>query len=235
MNDLIIGILGGMGPEATANLYLNLINSTEVTKDQDHFRVIIDSNAKIPDRTSAILNKGKSPVKELIDTAKNLEKLNVDVGLIPCITAHYYYEDIQKNVDFKMLNALEELNYYLKEEFENIKKVGVLSTSGTIKTDLFNKYLSDFQMIYPNEEIQKNYVMEAIYGKRGIKKTNDKKYALDLLNKAAKVLLKKDVDIIIAGCTEIGLVLSKNNLKVNVVDPMDVLIKKVFELEGKNE
>ncbi|MGM0378963.1 MAG: aspartate/glutamate racemase family protein [Bacillota bacterium] len=235
MNDLLIGILGGMGPEATANLYLNLINSTEVTKDQDHFRVIIDSNAKIPDRTSAILNKGKSPVNDLVATAKNLEKLNVDIGLIPCITAHYYYEDIQKSVNFKVLNALEELNQYLKKEFENIKKVGVLSTSGTIKTNLFNKYLDDFEITYPNEKIQKDYVMEAIYGKKGIKKTKDKKYALNLLNKAAKVLMKQEVDIIIAGCTEIGLVLSNNKLNVNIVDPMDVLIKKVFELEGKNE
>ena len=95
MNDKLIGILGGMGPEATAHFYFKLIKATPSKTDQDHFRVIMDSNSKIPDRTSAIFGNGENPVPALIETAKTLECAKVDVACIPCITAHYFIDEIQ--------------------------------------------------------------------------------------------------------------------------------------------
>src|SRR5699024_11272640 len=74
MNNKVIGIIGGMGPEATANLFMKIIKATKVKEEQEHFRVIIDSNPKIPDRTKAILGKGQSPVNAIVDIANNLDK-----------------------------------------------------------------------------------------------------------------------------------------------------------------
>jgi len=143
MNNKVIGIIGGMGPEATANFYMNLIKATKVNVDQDHFRVIIDSNSKIPDRTKAILGVGESPVNQMIDAAKNLEKTGVDIGCIPCITAHYFIEDVSKAVNYPILNALKELERFIELRFSNIKKIGILATSGTVNSELFTKYLKD--------------------------------------------------------------------------------------------
>ena len=153
MNDRVIGIIGGMGPEATADLYMKIIKATKVENDQDHFRVIIDSNPKIPDRTEAILRNGESPVETMIQTGKNLEKLGADICCIPCITAHYFIEELQKELSVKIVNALEEVNIYLKENYPKLENVGILATMGSVKTEIFKKYLPDFNIIYPNANV----------------------------------------------------------------------------------
>lgn len=227
MNDKIIGIIGGMGPKATIDLYTKIVDATEIEKEQDHFRVIIDSNPRIPDRTEGILGIGESPLNALIETGKNLEKLGVDIGCIPCITAHYFIEDVQKELSYPILNALEELNKYIKENYSGVKKVGVLATTGTRKIGLFQKYLTDFSIIYPSDEIQKECVMEAIYGKEGIKHGNLGNKPLQLLKRASDELIEKGAELIISGCTEIILVLKPHHITKPLIDPMDVLAKAI--------
>lgn len=227
MNDKIIGIIGGMGPSATADLYIKIINATKVTKDQEHFRVVIDSNPKIPDRTKAILGEGESPVPEIIRTAKNLEKLNVDIACIPCITTHFFIEEIQAAVNFEILNAIEVLHDYIKLNFKDAKKVGILSTTGTIKAGTFGKYLTEFEIIYPDEKMQSDNVMESIYGKNGIKCGNYGDEPRKLLQEAADSLIRKGADIIISGCTEISLVLKPEHIKKTLIDPMQVLAERL--------
>ena len=99
MKEKIIGILGGMGPEATADLFYKIIKLTPAKKDQEHLRIIIDNNPKIPDRTKAILYKGENPLPELIKTAQNLEKAGANFIIMPCNTAHYYHHEIQKIIN----------------------------------------------------------------------------------------------------------------------------------------
>ncbi len=230
MNDKIIGILGGMGPEATAYFYFKLIKATPVKIDQDHFRVIMDSNSKIPDRTTAILGKGESPVPALIQTAKTLEAAGVDVACIPCITSHYFIDEIQSSVNFKILNALKELDLYIKTEYPDIKNIGIMATSGTLKTGLFDKYLGSFNLIYPDEDNQKNKVMDAIYSSEyGIKSGVTEGKPVDMLVQAGETLIKRGAQMLISGCTEIGLVLNSSHFDVPVIDPMEVLIKKVIK------
>lgn len=229
MNDKIIGIIGGMGPEATAELYMKIIKATKVNRDQDHFRVIIDSNPKIPDRTQAILNNGESPVEAIVETAKNLEKLGVNIGCLPCITSHYFIEEIQKQVSFKILNALEELNIYLKDNYPQVKNIGILATTGTIKTNLFNKYLPDFNIVYVDSTTQSEKVMEAIYGEGSIKRGNTEGKPLKLLIEASQELVDKGAEIIVAGCTEITLALKSHNINNPLVDPMDVVAESIVK------
>jgi len=222
VNDKIIGIIGGMGPEATADLYLKIIKNTKAKKDQDHFRVIIDSNVKIPDRTQAILHNGEDPTPYLIQTAKNLDKLSVDVACIPCITAHYFYEAVQESVSFKIINIIEEVVEYIKKYYPNIRKVGILSTTGTIKTELFNQYLKDYTIVYPTTEIQEKNVMKAIYGEKGIKSGGEPEYARKLLVEAGEKVISRGAEVIIAGCTEIGLVLDKDSFDVETLDLLEI-------------
>jgi aspartate racemase len=224
MREKILGIIGGMGPEATAQLYMKMIKATKVKRDQDHFRIIIDSNPKIPDRTKAILGLGESPVPYIIETAKNLEKMGVDIACIPCMTSHYFFDEIQAGVDMKIMNAFEELNNYLKKNFEGVVNIGVLATTGTRNTKIFEKYLSDMKIIYPDERFQSDYVMEAIYGEgTGIKSGVTEGRPVELLIEAGKNVIEKGAEVVILGCTEIGLVLKKDSLSKPSIDPMDVM------------
>jgi aspartate racemase len=229
MNDKIIGILGGMGPEATAECYMKIIRATHAKKDQEHFHVIIDSNAKIPDRTEAISGRGENPVPEMVHAAKNLEKLEVDVACIPCMTAHYFIEEVQKEVSFPLLNAFLELKKYISDYYPSVSKVGVLATTGTLETGLFEKYLDHLDVIYPTPMTQNDKVMRAIYGENGIKSGNTDGEPLHLLKEASQELLDNGAELIISGCTEIGLVLRPYHLPTPLLDPMEVVANVVVK------
>lgn len=231
MNNNIIGIIGGMGPEATANLYMKIIKATHVERDQDHFRVIIDSNPKVPDRTSAILYGGESPVNTLVGMGKNLEKLNVDIALLPCITSHYFIKEVQNQLSIPIINALEELNNYIKSYYPNVTKIGVLATSGTIKSGLFEKFIKDIEIIIPSPPSQERKVMKAIYGEKGIKAGNIEGQPLELLISASNELIQEGAELIIAGCTEVGLVLNSHHISKPLIDPMDGIVELVIREE----
>jgi len=166
--DKIIGILGGMGPEATATLFLKIIRATPAKRDQDHFRIIIDNNPKIPERTSAILGKGKSPLKQLQETLHNLEKAGAEIIAMPCNTAHYYYNELQASANVPIINIVSETAVYIAQNFPNIKKIGLLATTGTIKSRIYHQAITKMEKITPDDSEQE-IVMNAIYGEQGIK------------------------------------------------------------------
>ncbi|GAA0371706.1 aspartate racemase [Alkalibacterium iburiense] len=230
-DEKVIGILGGMGPEATASLYMKLIKATPVSKDQDHHRVLIDSNPKIPDRTQAILYGGPSPLEEMIKTANRLEKAGATVIVMPCITAHYFYEDLSQAVSIPIYHVLKGLNDYIKDTYPHEKKIGVLSTTATQEMQLFQKALKGVEILHPNKSIQENKVMEAIYGEEGIKRGGEVSGTKQLLKEAANYLIKeKQCELIIGGCTEIELALKSEDISVPFIDPMkvaaEVLVKE---------
>lgn len=229
MNDRILGIIGGMGPEATVSFYKRIIALTEVTRDQDHFRVIIDSNPKIPDRSSAILYGEPSPLPALIETAKNLEKMGAETAGIPCITAHHYLNDLRKHTSLKIISAIESVHDILEKEHPG-KTIGILATTGTIKTQLFNQQLNH-SIIYPHPDSQDEKVMAAIYGEEGIKNVGITQKSLNLLIEAADELIERGADVIIAGCTEIGVILNQEHIKCSFIDPMNVLAKYMIKDE----
>ncbi len=225
MNDRVIGIIGGMGPEATADFYMKIVKGTKVKRDQDHFHVIIDSNAKIPDRTKAILHGGESPVPEIIKAAKRLGQMGVEVACIPCLTSHYYIKELQASVDYEILNIFEELAKYIQKEYPEVKKVGVLATSGTVQMGLFNQYLTENTIIYPKKHVQEEKVMEAIYGEKGIKSGNLEGKPVGYLIEASESLADDGAELLILGCTEVGLALKQQHVSLPVIDPLDVVVK----------
>src|SRR5690554_1747344 len=99
-----IGIIGGMGPLATCDLFGKIINNTNARIDQDHIHVYIDNNTEIPDRTAAILYGGKSPVAQLVRSAIKLESMGADALIMPCNTAHYFYDEVIKYVNIPMIH-----------------------------------------------------------------------------------------------------------------------------------
>ncbi len=234
MKEKVIGIIGGMGPEATASLFIEIIKATPVQCDQDHYRIIVDNNPKIPDRTAAIFGMGNSPVPLMRLTAQNLDKLCVHVAGIPCITAHYFIDEIRTVVSYKILSALEELNKYISENYSKSSSIGVLCTSGTIKTGLFNRYLLGKKIIYPCKKTQDDKVMEAIYGANGIKKGNTSKYPRELLIDAGTELIGNGAMLIIGGCTELPLVIKDGDFNIPFLNPISILAKALVNYKVSN-
>jgi len=223
MPEKIIGILGGMGPEATTDLFYKIIKFTPAEKDQEHLRIIIDNNPKIPDRTAAILGKGENPLPALRETAQNLEKAGADFIIIPCNTAHYFLPSIQESVKIPILNMIEETAKETRKKISLIQKVGLLASVGVYETKIYHQHFRKYniEVISPEEE-DKEKVMKVIYAVKagdlseGIKK-NILKIAQKLIDKGAKA--------IIAGCTEIPLILKEGDVPVPIIDPTQVLAK----------
>lgn len=236
MNDRVIGIIGGMGPEASAKFYLDFTRELKVSRDQEHFRVIIDSNSKIPDRTKAIVSGGESPVDELVKSAKLLENAGAEVLVMTCITAHNFYDEVAKQVRIEFINAIEELkkNIYIKKG-KNVR-VGVLSTRGTMQSGVFERYFDSNNVVYPNDDMI-DLLMAAIYGNEnmvGIKnreknsKLEDEKNAILI---ALDDLKSKNVDIVVLGCTELPIVfdyIDNSDIGIDIVDPLRVVIEKLI-------
>jgi len=227
MPEKIIGILGGMGPEATIDLFYKIIKFTPAEKDQDHLRIIIDNNPKIPDRTTAILGKGEDPLPVLQETARNLEKAGADFIIIPCNTAHYFLSSIQKSVRIPVLNIIEEAVKETQQRIPQIKKVGLLASIGVYKTKIYHQQFKKFniEVIYP-EEKDKEEAMKAIYAVKAGDLSNEVK---ENILKIAQKLIAKGAEVIITGCTEIPLILKEGDVSVPLIDPTQVLAEAAVQ------
>jgi len=227
MPEKIIGILGGMGPEATIDLFYKIIKFTPAEKDQDHLRIIIDNNPKIPDRTAAILGKGEDPLPALQKTAQNLEKAGADFIIIPCNTAHYFLPSIQESVKIPILNMIEETAKETQKRNSSIKKTGLLASIGTYKTEIYHQHFKKFNIeVISPEEKDEEEIMKAIYTvKAGNLSEEIKKNIL----KIAQKLIDKGAEAIIAGCTEIPLILKEGDVPVPIIDPTQALAEAAIQ------
>jgi len=228
--DKVVGVLGGLGPEATKVMFERIIEMTPAQTDSEHIRVIIDSNPKIPDRTQAILHGGESPVNAMSETARTLQGAGANFIIIPCMTAHFFRDEVAKSVDVPILDAFGLVAEYITKNYPTVKNVGVIATSGSIKSGLYNRNFENFTLIVPDDDVQEKVVMELIYGKQGLKAGVKNKDNLMDLDSIANHLRNKGAEIIIAGCTEIGIIASKFEGGLPVVDPLDVLAMKTVEM-----
>jgi aspartate racemase len=231
----IIGILGGMGPEATAQIYTLILKNTKAEKDQDHIEVLIYSNPKIPPRTDAILGKGPDPTIDLINGIKILLNGGADFIIIPCITAHYFLPGIKKQIDFSYLSLIEESLKWVKNNVPNLRKAGILSSTGTLASRLFHDHFlsGGIEVIHPDEKEQEQ-VMNAIFGDQGIKAGHSSGYARNTILSMAENLINRGAEAIIAGCTEIPLALTARDISVPLIEPMEITARAGIIEAGYN-
>jgi aspartate racemase len=219
-----IGILGGMGPEATNRLCALITASTPVARDQDHIPVITYNNPQIPDRVGAVYGESESPVPEMIRTARVLEQAGADLIVIPCNLAHFYLADLQAAVGVPVLDMVEETVRFTVENYPHCRKVGIIASTPTIQCGIYGKaFLRHGRvMISPNEGEQEAKVMRAIYAPDGIK-CGHKTGPGALLMEVGHSLVAEGAEVIIAGCTEVSLVMKPSGPPFVVIDPMEVV------------
>ena len=168
MAEKIIGILGGMGPEATIALFTRIVKLTGAKKDQDHLRVIIDSNSKEPDRTAAILGKGASLLPLLVQGCRTLQQAGADFIIMPCVSAHFYQEEMRQQITLPFVSIFDVVAETLSHDHPEIKVVGLLGTTGTVRSGLFQKRLREdgIETIVCEDKIQER-VMAAFSAEPG--------------------------------------------------------------------
>lgn len=210
-----IGIIGGMGPLATADLFEKIVLHTEASCDQEHLRVLIDSNTRIPDRTAAILHGGADPVPELTASAQGLERQGADVLLMPCNTAHHFYDAVQAAVSLPVLHMIRLTAQTLEER--GIKTAGLLATDGTVQTGIYQRCFegTGIQLLTPDQTGQEA-VMDMIY--QGVK-AGRRDYDAGAARTAMEALLRQGAETLILGCTELPLAITLYQIDLPVTDP----------------
>lgn len=214
-----LGVIGGLGPMATAYYMQLVIEMTEASTDQEHIPMILFNKPQIPDRTSFLLGRSQeNPVPQIIDCGKRLAADGAELIAIPCITAHALHEQIQKQVPVPIIHAIKETAAYLKQE--GIHRVGLEATDGTIHTGVFQQELEEngIQVVLPSEKKQE-MVMHIIYHnvKAGI--------AVDMERFAAveEELLSAGAEVILLGCTELSMISRDEPIGSVYLDVMEVL------------
>ena len=236
MAEKIIGIVGGMGPEATLDCFGKIIQNTPATKDQDHLRVIIDSNPKVPDRTPAITGNGESPVATIVKGCHALEHAGADFIIIPCVSAHFFLDQIQKKSNLPIISIVDAVSESIARDYPEIKVVGLMATTGTVKGEKFQTRLAKdgITTMIPDEHNQSK-IMEAIYDIKNAQSSRSrKKITADLIAAAERLISKKPSGAqgIIGGCTEIPLVLRQENLSVPFFDALLILARAAIQRAG---
>ncbi|HDL85860.1 MAG TPA: amino acid racemase, partial [Candidatus Acetothermia bacterium] len=154
MTERTIGILGGMGPEATVELFRRIIALTPAKRDQDHLHVLIDSNPKIPDRTAAIRGQGESPLPLLIAAAKNLERAGADFIIIPCNTAHHWLHELREIISIPIIDMIGQTAERVASQQSSAQWIGLLSTEGTLRSGLYQNAFASrgIALLVPNDQ-----------------------------------------------------------------------------------
>jgi aspartate racemase len=218
-----IGILGGMGPEATAYFFSLIIKQTKAAKDQDHIPILIYNNPRIPPRTDALLGKGPSPTRLLREGARRLERAGADFIVMPCITAHAFLTSMRRAVKIPVLDIPEETAAWAKKRIAKLKRAGLIASTGTVKSGLFHDAFSraGVDIVAPTDREQEK-VMEAIFGSGGIKAGVTEGRPKRLILSVAARLICQGAEAVIAGCTEVPLVLKDKDIPVPLIEPLRI-------------
>lgn len=228
-----IGILGGMGPEAGAYLFERIVRETAADRDQHHPAVILCSLPQVPDRTEAILNGGPSPVPALLRGLRTLERAGADFAVMACISAHYFCPQVAPRSPLPLLSLIDETLAAVKRMRPVPKTVGLIATSGTVRSGLVAGAFeaAGIAVVVPSARDQKK-VMAAIYGKKGVKAGFTDGSARETILGIARDLVRRGAQAIMAGCTEVPLVLRRSDLSVPLVEPMIIGARAAIRRAG---
>ncbi len=228
MSRRIVGIIGGMGPEATVDLYREIIRLTPAKRDQEHIKVLIYSNPQVPDRTKAILENGEDPLPQLVHTANVLEKAGAGLLIMPCNTAHYYLPQLQECVAAPILNMIQLTCEAFLKRFPAAKSVGLLATTGTVRcgiyADIFES--SGVRVISPPEDEQSR-IHSGIFNY--VKMGNTGPEAHSIFESAGRSLIAAGAESVILGCTEIPLAFDESTVGYPTLNPTRILARAAVD------
>ena len=214
-----VGVLGGMGPDATVDFMSRVVRATPADKDQDHLRILVDNNPQVPNRQEALLRGGEDPGPALASMAKGLEAAGADFLVMPCNTAHAFKEAIEASVRIPLVSIID----VTVEACGDVETVGVLATDGCISSGVFQQALSERgKRAVMLDDAQMQALMQLI---TRIKAGDASPEVAGGMRALAEALVARGANAVIAGCTEIPLVLGDDMCEVPLVSSTDALAR----------
>lgn len=229
MKKEILGVIGGLGPSATAYFMELVINMTQANNDQENIEMIIYNFPSIPDRTEYILGKSdKSPLPEMLRIGSVLAEQGATTIAIPCVTAHYFYQEIAEGIPVTVINAIAETIALLKAQ--GIQKVGIMATDGTIRTGILSRELeaAGIEIVIPSVQRQQD-IMHLIY--KNLKA--GKRAEIERFRRVQKELVEQGAQVILLGCTELSLIKRDVQIGPGFLDIVEVLAQQSVLRCGK--
>lgn len=220
------GILGGMGPDATVDLMRRVLKLTPAQDDQDHIRLLVDNNPRVPSRIAALIEgTGPSPLPTLVAMAQGLEAAGADFLAMPCNTAHHYHGPIAAAVSIPFLNLMELVVAELAANHGGLRRVGLLASSALPRIRLYEPYFeaAGLELVYPRAGEQEA-LMALI---RAVKAARADEAARRAFSEAAHDIEKQGAEVALVACTELSFVESALTTALPVVDAADVLARAV--------
>lgn len=225
-----IGILGGMGPMATADLFRKITALTKASGDSGHIRVYIDSNTEIPDRTAAILQGGPDPVPAMLDALVNLEACGADCIIMPCNTAHYFLPRLREESGLPLISMIDETARACREQHPG-ETVGILATKGTLSAGLYQEALTEVGVpfLVPSPEEQ-DALMSVIYD--GVKAGAEPSAYRGALLEVLDAMTARGAAYFLLACTELPLAFQALGDPAPALDPTEILAKAAIRFCG---
>lgn len=220
--DLTVGVLGGLGPEATVDFMGKVLAATGAATDQEHLHLIVDCNPKVPNRNDAIAGKGPSPAPELAAMARRLEAAGADFLVMACNAAHAYAADIRGSVGIPFVSIIDETMAALQRDMPGLEAVAVLAAGGCRMARLYENALAahGIRPVSPDEDEQAG-LMKAIYAIKAGRAASTKGQLVEL----SEALVRRGAEAVIAGCTEVPLVLCQGDLSRPMLDSTQALAR----------
>ena len=217
-----LGVIGGLGPLATAWFMELVIRMTQARTDQQHLDMILYNIPSIPDRTAYLLDPTKeNPLPPIVSIGKALAAQEAEYIAIPCVTAHFFLKELAREIPIPIIDAVGETAAHLKEN--GVSAAGILATDGTIATKLLQHALEKegIGAVLPDPEEQ-GQVMELIY--QDIKA--DRPADMEKFRRVSKNLRQRGAQVIILGCTELSLIKREQNIGPGFIDALEVLAQQ---------
>ena len=227
-----LGVVGGMGPKATAVFFDKVIERTAADRDQEHLDMIILNHATLPDRTEVILNnRDEEFLQEVRRDLELLEHAGVGNIVIPCNTSHYFYHEMQAMTRVPIINMVEETLLEIRHLYGENSRIGIMATNGTVRSGVYDKgcAANGLNLVKPDEAVQKR-IMDIIY---------QVKSKLDADVQEVEAIVRHFVhelecDCVILACTELSCLTLGDEAAAYCVDAMDVLVRRAIERSGKS-
>ena len=227
--DKIVGIIGGMGPAATIDFMSRVLDVTPATIDQDHIRMLVENNPRIPSRQMAMRGQGTDPGRAISEIAVRLQTMGADFLVMPCNLAHNWQGQIEAAITIPLVSIIDESVRVAMEQSQDDSPVGLMTTPGCFEAGLYQKALVDAGCTAvitqtPKELADTMTLVEQI-------KAGDKSpLVVEGLRALANNLAQRGAKVLIAACTELPLVLNQEMFDVPFISPTDVLAKKTVEI-----
>ena len=238
-----VGMIGGLGPAATVDLYDKIVKATPARNDQEHFKVAVEQNPQIADRTACLLGNGTDPTLAMFNCARRLQEDGCDMLIVPCNTAHAFVPYLERNLRIPFINMQQVTMEEIREKFGDAARIGLLATTGTVKTGIYGKKAEAMNLpMFTPDEAHQERVMAAIYGPKGAKAGyTDGVCREDLVSAVEYLVTTYDCNCLILGCTELPLILDETDdfqvagKTVSLIDPTSALARRVVKEAQKAE